>query len=92
LNKLRTSGGGPPYVKVGAAVRYEVQALEAWIATRVRSSTSDGRASANKRTEDERRTQEVEWQIRQVERRAKISRTMRENRRARLEAKAKTVP
>ena len=41
LNKLRLTGQGPEYVKLGRSVRYEVEALERWIASRRRSSTSD---------------------------------------------------
>ncbi len=41
LNKLRVFGGGPEFIKLGARVLYEVQALEAWIARNRRRSTSD---------------------------------------------------
>jgi excisionase family DNA binding protein len=40
LERLRVAGGGPLYVKAGRAVRYREADLEAWIAARVVSSTS----------------------------------------------------
>jgi hypothetical protein len=46
LNKARMTGAGPPYVKFGAAVRYDVGALEAWAASRIRISTSDSGETA----------------------------------------------
>ncbi|MGP8193385.1 MAG: hypothetical protein ACLQLT_12280 [Methylovirgula sp.] len=41
LHKARLTGRGPDFVKIGAAVRYEVRALEAFVASRSRSSTSN---------------------------------------------------
>ncbi len=41
LEKLRITGGGAPYVKLGRAVRYELADLDAWIASSRRASTSD---------------------------------------------------
>jgi hypothetical protein len=41
LNKARMTGEGPPFLKIGAAVRYDLQALEAWVASMARTSTSD---------------------------------------------------
>jgi hypothetical protein len=41
LNKLRTTGGGPPYSKLGRAVRYLDSKLDAWIAAQERRSTSE---------------------------------------------------
>jgi hypothetical protein len=46
LNKARTTGTGPPYVKFGAAVRYDVHALEIWADSRTRSSTSNSGEAA----------------------------------------------
>lgn len=40
LERLRVQGGGPPYVKANRAVRYRESDLEAWVAARVVSSTS----------------------------------------------------
>jgi hypothetical protein len=41
LQGWRVRGGGPPFVKLGRAVRYEVLALEAFVQEAVRRSTSD---------------------------------------------------
>jgi len=41
LEVRRVTGGGPPYVKVGRAVRYRPAAVDAWIEERERTSTSD---------------------------------------------------
>jgi predicted DNA-binding transcriptional regulator AlpA len=40
LEKLRVSGGGPRYVKLGRAVRYRLADLEDYLAERVRENTS----------------------------------------------------
>jgi len=40
LERLRLTGGGPCFVKCGRSVRYREADLEAWIAARVVSSTS----------------------------------------------------
>jgi len=44
LNKRRVFGDGPPFVKIGKSVRYRRSDLDAWTATRLRKSTSDGGA------------------------------------------------
>jgi excisionase family DNA binding protein len=41
LNKLRLSGNGPLYRKLGRRVLYDPRDLEAWSAERRRSHTSD---------------------------------------------------
>ena len=41
LAKLRCSGGGPAFCKIGAAVRYAPEALDSWLATKRRTSTSE---------------------------------------------------
>ncbi len=41
LRRWRWSGEGPRFLKIGAAVRYDPQELKAYLAKRVRSSTSD---------------------------------------------------
>lgn len=41
LNKLRCTGGGPRYAKVGRRVIYSNDELDAWLASRRRRSTSD---------------------------------------------------
>jgi hypothetical protein len=43
LERLRLTGGGPIYVKAGRRVLYRQLDLEAWIASRVRASTSEVR-------------------------------------------------
>jgi predicted DNA-binding transcriptional regulator AlpA len=49
LNKLRTKGGGPPYLKLGHAVRYLDSKLDDWIAAQERRSTSETSASREAR-------------------------------------------
>jgi predicted DNA-binding transcriptional regulator AlpA len=39
--KLRVIGGGPPFIKAGKAVRYDVCDLDAWMAELKRRSTSE---------------------------------------------------
>lgn len=41
LNKLRVSGGGCQYAKVGRRVLYRKADFEMWITSRVRANTSD---------------------------------------------------
>lgn len=41
LNKLRVYGGGPAYLKIGRRVLYETAALENWVASKRRLSTSE---------------------------------------------------
>jgi predicted DNA-binding transcriptional regulator AlpA len=44
LEKYRVSGGGPPYYKLSAhAVVYDLADLDAWLAARRCTSTSDAR-------------------------------------------------
>lgn len=40
LQKMRVRGDGPPFAKVGNRVRYRVADLEAYLASRVVTSTS----------------------------------------------------
>jgi predicted DNA-binding transcriptional regulator AlpA len=42
LQKDRVRGTGPQYVKLGRHVRYRPADVEAWIAQRIRQSTSEG--------------------------------------------------
>jgi predicted DNA-binding transcriptional regulator AlpA len=50
LDKLRLTGGGPDFVKIGEGVSgrvgYRLCDLQSWLASRVRRSTSDMGASA----------------------------------------------
>jgi excisionase family DNA binding protein len=41
LNKLRVSGGGPRYVKLGGKILYDVRDLDQWIEDHKRASTSE---------------------------------------------------
>ena len=38
--KSRWRGDGPPYVRIGAAIRYHIPSVEAWLQSRVVTSTS----------------------------------------------------
>lgn len=40
LNKKRVTGGGPPYIKLGRRVVYDVCELEVWAEGRKRTNTS----------------------------------------------------
>lgn len=42
LRKLRLTGDGPRFLKLGRAVRYRAADLDEWLAARTRSSTSAG--------------------------------------------------
>ena len=46
LEKLRCTGGGPPYRKIGTKVLYYWPEVEQWLASRVRHSTSENPAKA----------------------------------------------
>jgi predicted DNA-binding transcriptional regulator AlpA len=49
LEKFRLTGEGPQFVRIGVrAVGYRIEDLEAWLAERVRRSTSEGAAEATK--------------------------------------------
>jgi len=41
LAKSRLTGDGPPYIKAGRSVLYDLEDLEEWMNTRKRRSTSD---------------------------------------------------
>ena len=41
LEKLRVTGGGPIFVKMGRRVSYCIQDLDAWVDAHRRNSTSD---------------------------------------------------
>jgi predicted DNA-binding transcriptional regulator AlpA len=41
LEKLRITGGGPAFLKLGRVVVYDSADLDAWLASRRRVSTSD---------------------------------------------------
>lgn len=50
LNKMRVSGLGPVFVKMGRSVRYRQADLEAWIAARCFASTSAAQVSGTQKT------------------------------------------
>ena len=41
MQRMRWSGNGPPFVKIGHAVRYRPEDIQDWINERLRTSTSD---------------------------------------------------
>lgn len=41
LHKARLTGNGPQFIKLGTAVRYRQEDLDAWVSQRARRSTSD---------------------------------------------------
>ena len=41
LNKLRCSGRGPRFAKVGRRVLYDISDLDTWLAKHLKTSTSD---------------------------------------------------
>ena len=43
LERLRATGGGPRFVKVGRLIRYRESDLESWLAARTVQSTSEAR-------------------------------------------------
>ena len=45
LERMRLTGDGPPYAKLGKAVRYRRTDLDAWLASRLIRSTSEGAAA-----------------------------------------------
>lgn len=45
LERWRVAGDGPKFVRLGRSVRYSLTAIESYIASRVVSSTSEGRAA-----------------------------------------------
>ncbi|MCZ8158635.1 MAG: helix-turn-helix domain-containing protein [Rhizobiaceae bacterium] len=45
LHKLRVTGGGPRFIRMGRAVRYRASDLLEWVNDRAVSSTSEGEAA-----------------------------------------------
>jgi predicted DNA-binding transcriptional regulator AlpA len=41
LERHRLVGDGPPFVKIGTAIRYPLSELEKWLAERTQRSTSE---------------------------------------------------
>lgn len=44
FERYRLHGDGPTYLKLGRAVRYRVEDVEAWLASRLTRSTKERRA------------------------------------------------
>lgn len=40
LEKMRLTGNGPPFIKAGRLVTYDIADLDAWLASMKRASTS----------------------------------------------------
>ena len=46
--KLRVSGSGPPYTRIGRAIRYRQADLDLWMAERLTNSTSTYRTNTQR--------------------------------------------
>lgn len=46
LNRHRITGTGPAYLKLGGRIYYPQDKLDAWLNSRLRQSTSQGRGEA----------------------------------------------
>jgi excisionase family DNA binding protein len=57
LERHRLVGDGPPFVKIGASIRYPLSELEKWLADRLRRSTSEAAAPAGHRPRRKGRTE-----------------------------------
>lgn len=44
LQAWRTKGGGPPFIKLGKAVRYNPAEVDAWLAGQARTNTATNQA------------------------------------------------
>ena len=42
LNKLRCTGGGPRYVRMGSRIAYDLEDLATWLEAQKRTATSTG--------------------------------------------------
>ena len=40
LQQWRVNGGGPPFIKINSAVRYDPAQVDAWLAERTRTNTA----------------------------------------------------
>jgi hypothetical protein len=57
---MARGNSGPPYVKVGAAVRYDERDLEQWIQERKRVSTTEKISKQRRSTKSRRRKVKIE--------------------------------
>jgi hypothetical protein len=48
LNKLRSTGGGPEFIKIGSRVLYDIRDLDKWLEDRKRSSTAEHQVKQEK--------------------------------------------
>jgi hypothetical protein len=48
--RMRCSGIGPEYIKVGSKIYYEEESIQRWLKTKRRRSTSDTGAAASEAT------------------------------------------
>lgn len=46
VKKLRTSGNGPQYIKIGREIRYIPRKVEAWLQSAEQTSTKDSKERA----------------------------------------------
>ena len=46
FEKLRVTGDGPPFIKIGRTVVYDLDDLDHWLSSKKRTSTSDAGASS----------------------------------------------
>jgi predicted DNA-binding transcriptional regulator AlpA len=53
LERYRVTGAGPKFVKMQQVVRYRVEDLQAWLASRTVSSTSESTRKSARRIEAE---------------------------------------
>jgi predicted DNA-binding transcriptional regulator AlpA len=52
LAKKRVSGGGPKFIKIGRLVRYPESAINEYLASQVRRSTSDAGSAPGERADE----------------------------------------
>lgn len=67
LERRRLTGDGPPYVKIGALIRYPLSELEKWLAGRLQRSTSETAASPNRKPRRRGRSKASSGTIRSFE-------------------------
>ena len=56
LERHRLVGDGPPFVKIGGAIRYPLNELAKWLAERVQRSTSETSPPVDRRVRRKSRT------------------------------------
>jgi excisionase family DNA binding protein len=48
LSKMRVTGSGPPYTRIGRAIRYKKSDLDQWMTERLTNSTSTYRTNTQR--------------------------------------------